>query len=192
MEDQFFRRPHFRPRPEFEILIGKSRNCTKRHTVDHVEVLKFGQEVGLSHKHPLFGCRRPLPQVEPYLDIQRGIHRHTILHCGTEAPFLECLNGVLIQTEAEAADEVNHVDLPVSPDNGLEHDSALISRPPGFLGILGFNTIDDRWRTDVAAEGTGTVTTAAIFASTNARPFTIIDASTLTAISNTAAIACAG
>jgi hypothetical protein len=98
----------------------------------------------------------------------------------------------LIQTEAEAADEVNHIDLPVSPDNGLEHDSTLISRPPGFLGILGFNTIDDRWRTDVAAEGKGTVTTATIFASTNARAFTIIDASTLAAVSNTAAIACAG
>src|SRR5262245_42225074 len=134
----------------------------------------------------------PLPQVEPYLDIQRGIHRHTILHCRTEAPFLECLNRVLIQTEAEAADEVNHIDLPVSPDNGLEHDGALISRPPGFLGILGFNTIDDCWRTDVAAEGKGTVTTPTIFAPTKARALTIIHASNLTAAPNTAAIACAG
>jgi len=87
----------------------------------------------------------------------------------------------LIQTEAEAANEVNHIDLPIPPDDCLEYDSTLISGSPGFLGVLGFDTINHCRRTDVAADGEGAITTATVFARTGARSFAFTDASALTA-----------
>src|SRR5215510_8445971 len=42
MEDQFLRRSDCRSRPELQIVIAKSPDCTDRHTMHHVEVLEFG------------------------------------------------------------------------------------------------------------------------------------------------------
>src|SRR4030095_15492968 len=84
-----------------------------------------------------------LTQIEIDFDVQRNIHRHAVACTRAEAPLLESLNRVLIQTEAEAAHAALNIDGSVTTNDRFEHHRSLITRFARFFGVLWLDTRQD-------------------------------------------------
>src|SRR5262245_47752257 len=105
-----------------------------------------------------------LTNVEADLDVYRNVHRPAVPRGRPEAPFLESLDSVLVQTEAETSNQMDDIDGAVFPHDNLKQNRALISRLASFFRILRIDAVDDDWRRNAAANVKQTVTAAATFA----------------------------
>src|SRR2546427_470102 len=123
---------------------------------------------------------RGLPQIEIDFDVEGHVHGHAIAHAGPEAPLLEGLNGILIETEPKTAHDALDIDGAVSANNGLENNGALIASFAGLFGILRLDALQHGRRSHAAANVEHAAAKAAAFTGADARPF---------AVSNTSALA---
>src|SRR6516162_4950850 len=82
------------------------------------------------------------------LDVQDRVDRRAILCGGTKAPFLESIDGILIETKTKLTYQSNHIDRPILTYNCFEQDCSLESRFPGFFGILRADLIQKFWCDD--------------------------------------------
>src|SRR5262249_28300492 len=108
------------------------------------------------------------------------IDRYTIPHAGLETPLFECLNGVFIETESQAAYDAQDVDRTISLYDGFENHRTLIAGLAGLFRILWLDSGQNRRRSYAAADPERTAAIAAAFAWTDTGTFTLANPAALT------------
>src|SRR5262245_51293816 len=132
----------------------------------------------------LGSCNRrySLSEVEIDLDIQFDIDRLAILHTRIEAPLLERLNRVFVESVAQLVNDARNVDRSVFADDCAEGYRSLESNAASFFRIQRFDAASDCWRAYASAD--------AVNASSDTPAFTVAQARALSAADTTAG-ACA-
>src|SRR5262245_52506296 len=109
---------------------------------------------------PLCESISNLAEIEPHFDVQRGIDGYAVFHSRAKSPLFQGADCVVVETETEAAHQMQHIDSAVSAHDCFQHDGTLIARFARFFGILRFDSINDCWIRDTASHVIRTVAAA--------------------------------
>jgi hypothetical protein len=121
-----------------------------------------------------------LTEVETDLDSHGDIDWSAILHAGPEPPFLDGIDRILVETEAETSHHVNEIDESIFSNQSFENHGALEARFPGFFGIFRVNAIDESWDRHATAPAESISAVTSTFAWPHSRTLTIANAMTST------------
>src|SRR5204862_3326784 len=95
--------------------------------------------------------RAPSAQPEFDRDFHDDVHRLAVSRRRRETPLPDGVRGLGVESAGQALKDAYVADRAVAPDDDFEHDLALQSLPPRFLGIVGAHFLDETRRLNAAA-----------------------------------------
>src|SRR4051794_4024820 len=95
--------------------------------------------------------QKPSPQLEFHRHFDDDVDRRAVSFRRREAPLAHGLDGALVQTCAQALEQLHRADAAVAPDDDLEHHVAFQVPPASFLRVIRLYFALDGGRRDSGA-----------------------------------------